>query len=112
MRTLDLPSLEGGYYRTGSRTPMQWSDGANCGFSKADAKEALSAVDPAKDRPTVAGQDKKKDSLLNAVRSLVACGAKRRPCRLRPPSTSSTRRRGSIPSSSCARRGSPRSSWP
>lgn len=32
-----LPSKEGGYTRTGSRTPMQWTGGKNAGFSDADA---------------------------------------------------------------------------
>ena len=29
MRYLPLPTKEGGYFRTGSRTPMQWDDTAN-----------------------------------------------------------------------------------
>ena len=32
----DLPSFEGGYQRTGSRTPMRWDHSKNAGFSKAD----------------------------------------------------------------------------
>ena len=31
-----LASKEGGYFRTGSRTPMQWDGGKNRGFSSAD----------------------------------------------------------------------------
>ena len=71
MKTLDLPSLEGGYSRTGSRTPMQWNDGANCGFSKAKADKLYLPVDSSKDRPTVAAEEKDKKSLLNAVRNLT-----------------------------------------
>ena len=33
MRYLDVPTKEGGYQRTGSRTPMQWNSGRNMGFS-------------------------------------------------------------------------------
>ena len=33
MRYLDVPTKEGGYFRTGSRTPMQWNDKKNHGFS-------------------------------------------------------------------------------
>lgn len=35
MRYLPLKSKEGGYQRTGSRTPMQWGGGKNLGFSDA-----------------------------------------------------------------------------
>ncbi len=33
---LSLPSFEGGYQRTGSRTPMKWNESKNAGFSTAD----------------------------------------------------------------------------
>ena len=33
MRYLELPTKEGGYFRTGSRTPMQWSGDENGGFT-------------------------------------------------------------------------------
>ena len=33
MRYLTLPTKEGGYFRTGSRTPMQWAPGENLGFT-------------------------------------------------------------------------------
>ncbi|MCR5267177.1 MAG: glycosylase [Lachnospiraceae bacterium] len=72
MRYLDLPTKEGGYYRTGSRTPMQWDDTANLGFSKAGAEKLYLPVDPAKDAPTVASQEKREDSLLNTVRSILS----------------------------------------
>ena len=32
----DMPTKEGGYTRTGSRTPMQWTDGVNAGFSEGE----------------------------------------------------------------------------
>ncbi len=36
MNYLDLPSVEGGYHRTGSRTPMSWNHEKNYGFSTSD----------------------------------------------------------------------------
>ncbi|MBQ3268909.1 MAG: DUF3459 domain-containing protein [Clostridia bacterium] len=71
MRYLDLPSKEGGYFRTGSRTPMQWNDGKNLGFSDAEADDLYLPVDPAGDAPTVQAQEDDPESLLNAVRALI-----------------------------------------
>ncbi|MDR1046896.1 MAG: hypothetical protein LBL64_03905, partial [Treponema sp.] len=45
MRYLDLPYKEGGYTRTGSRTPMQWTGGPNKGFSRAGADKLYLPVD-------------------------------------------------------------------
>jgi len=73
MRTIaGLPSKEGGYQRTGARTPMQWGEGPNAGFSAAPADKLYLPVDPAVDRPTVAAQESEAQSLLNRVRALVA----------------------------------------
>ena len=71
MRQIDLPSKEGGFGRTGARTPMQWDSGKNAGFSSATAKKLYLPIDPAKNRPTVARQDRDKKSLLNHVRRLA-----------------------------------------
>ncbi|MBR1710582.1 MAG: glycosylase, partial [Clostridia bacterium] len=71
MRYLDLPTKEGGYFRTGSRTPMQWDTGKNLGFSSADAKDLYLPVDPSENAPTVAVQESDPDSLLNTVRALL-----------------------------------------
>jgi len=71
MRSLDLPSKEGGYERTGARTPMQWSEAANAGFSEAVEEKLYLPIDPAPERPTVEAQDHDTDSLLNRVRSLI-----------------------------------------
>jgi len=71
MRYLDLPTEEGGYFRTGTRTPMQWNGGANLGFSEADAGALYLPVDPAADAPTVENQEGDPDSLLNTVRALL-----------------------------------------
>jgi maltose alpha-D-glucosyltransferase/alpha-amylase len=70
LRTLDgLPSKEGGYHRTGSRTPMQWDDTANAGFSTAAPEQLYLPVDSRPDRPTVAHQTADAHSLLNTVRN-------------------------------------------
>ena len=67
----ELPSKEGGYTRTGTRTPMQWNDKTNAGFSSAKPDKLYLPLDPDADRPTVAAQDENPDSLLNHVRSLL-----------------------------------------
>lgn len=72
MRYLPLPTKEGGYFRTGSRTPMQWDGSRNLGFSAAGAERLYLPVDPAEDAPTVAAQQEDPDSLLNTVRALLA----------------------------------------
>ena len=67
-----VPTKEGGYQRTGSRTPMQWSKEANLGFSTAEAEKLYLPVDPDQDAPTVAQQEKDPNSFLNHVRQLIA----------------------------------------
>ena len=71
MRYLDLPTKEGGYTRTGTRTPMQWSNGRNLGFSSADPEKLYLPVDPAADAPTVEEQENDPDSLLCSVRRIL-----------------------------------------
>ena len=47
MRYMDgMPSKEGGYDRTGSRTPMQWDHSANAGFSSAAPANLYLPIDP------------------------------------------------------------------
>jgi maltose alpha-D-glucosyltransferase/alpha-amylase len=65
-----LPTKEGGYHRTGSRTPMQWDDGKNLGFSEGNTPYL--PADPNPGSATVAAQEKDPDSMLNFVRSLTA----------------------------------------
>jgi glycosidase len=67
----NLVSKEGGYNRTGSRTPMQWSKGPNCGFSDAPAYKLYLPVDPGADAPTVEAQAKDPLSLLNTVTQVI-----------------------------------------
>ena len=71
MRYLDLPTKEGGYYRTGARTPMQWDSSKNLGFSTGCADSLYLPVDPAADAPTVESQQDDPASLLNTVRALL-----------------------------------------
>ena len=68
----DIPTKEGGYTRTGSRTPMQWKKGRNLGFSTAEEEKLYLMVDPAEDAPTVEEQLKQEDSLLNTVKELLS----------------------------------------
>ena len=66
-----LPSKEGGYERTGSRTPMQWNDGPNAGFSRCPPERLYLPLDGSPGRPSVAAQEADRDSLLNRVRQLI-----------------------------------------
>jgi len=72
MRSFDLPSKEGGYTRTGARTPMQWSGALNAGFSTTAPGRLYLPIDASPDRPTVESQEQDPDSLLQHVRKLVA----------------------------------------
>ena len=76
MRYQPLPTHEGGYFRTGSRTPMQWDSGANLGFSGGCPDSLYLPVDPAPDAPTVAAQEADPSSLLHSVRALLALRAR------------------------------------
>jgi len=66
-----LPSKEGGYTRTGSRTPMQWNSGANAGFSSAAPEALYLPVDTESGAPDVESQEKDPQSLLNTVKELL-----------------------------------------
>ena len=65
------PTKEGGYTRTGTRTPMQWNAGKNLGFSTADADQLYLPVDAAEDAPTVEAQAGDPHSLLETVRAVI-----------------------------------------
>ena len=71
MRYLPLPTKEGGYFRTGSRTPMQWDNSANKGFSTAAADKLYLPVDDTADAPTVAAQQADPDSLWHTVQGVL-----------------------------------------
>ncbi|MDD6490409.1 MAG: alpha-amylase family glycosyl hydrolase [Clostridia bacterium] len=73
MKFIDgLKSKEGGYSRTGTRTPMQWDSSANHGFSSADSKDLYLPVDSSVDAPTVEAQEKDENSILNTLRKVIA----------------------------------------
>jgi maltose alpha-D-glucosyltransferase/alpha-amylase len=67
----NMVSKEGGYNRTGARTPMQWSDSPNAGFSTASPESLYLPIDPAPDRPTIQQQEMDPGSLLQRVRKLM-----------------------------------------
>ncbi|MCD8120360.1 MAG: DUF3459 domain-containing protein [Lachnospiraceae bacterium] len=72
MRYRKLKSKEGGYVRTGSRTPMQWSGEKNAGFSAGASDALYLPVDVTEGSPDVASQEADENSLLHTVRELLA----------------------------------------
>lgn len=71
MRYLPQQSKEGGFHRTGSRTPMQWDRALpNLGFSDAPANKLYLGVDRQADAPCVADRQQTDGSLWNEVRTL------------------------------------------
>ena len=66
-----LTSVEGGYNRTGSRSPMQWDHTTNAGFSSAPKEMLYVRQDESKDRPTVSAQMSDENSLYHEVRKLI-----------------------------------------
>ena len=72
MRYRWLPTKEGGYQRTGARTPMQWDNSKNLGFSTAEAEKLYLPIDDAPGYPTVEAQEADPNSLLNHMRRVIA----------------------------------------
>ncbi len=68
----NIKSVEGGYNRTGSRSPMQWNDETNSGFSAAAPDMLYIPIDPDKDRPTVQKQAADEKSVLNELKRQIA----------------------------------------
>ena len=68
----ELPSKEGGFHRTGSRTPMQWTGGINGGFSAAAPEQLYLPVDSRADAANAADQCADPGSLRSEVKSLIA----------------------------------------
>ncbi|MCM1570025.1 MAG: alpha-amylase family glycosyl hydrolase [Roseburia sp.] len=66
-----LASVEGGYNRTGSRSPMQWDSTPNGGFSAAAKEKLYIRQDEAADRPTAEIQMKTPDSLYHEIKRLI-----------------------------------------
>ena len=71
MRYRALPCKEGGYTRTGSRTPMQWDDSTNHGFSAADSSLLYLPSDHDEGAPTAEKQMQRTDSLYHTVREIL-----------------------------------------
>ena len=65
-----LPSKEGGYLRTGARTPMQWNGEKNHGFSQSDTPYL--PVDSREGTPTVEDQEEDPDSVLSFTKAMIA----------------------------------------
>ena len=71
MRYLDVRTKEGGYHRTGSRTPMQWDETKNAGFSEADPSQLYLPVDSSQDAPCVSKQIAEPYSLYGVTKELI-----------------------------------------
>jgi len=64
-----ITSVEGGYTRTGSRSPMQWDSTKNFGFSESDT--TYIPVDPDENAPTVENQKRKKNNVYKVVKDII-----------------------------------------
>lgn len=67
-----LTSVEGGYDRTGSRSPMQWDNTLNSGFSHASTEKLYIPSDNSPDHPTVEKQINDQTSLYHEIKKLIA----------------------------------------
>ncbi|HKM33403.1 MAG TPA: alpha-amylase family glycosyl hydrolase [Lachnospiraceae bacterium] len=66
-----LTSKEGGFSRTGTRTPMQWNTDKNCGFSSSETPY-LPTGKPG-ETVCVQQEEKRQDSLYQMVKEIIAC---------------------------------------
>ena len=66
-----LTSVEGGYNRTGSRSPMQWDSTTNAGFSSAPKEALYIRQDESADRPTAAAEMADESSLWHEINRLI-----------------------------------------
>lgn len=77
----NLVSVEGGYGRTGSRSPMQWNKGLNAGFSSACKEKLYIPQDESEDRPNAESQSADICSLRSEVKRLIAFRQNTPPCK-------------------------------
>lgn len=69
---IGISPREGAYYtRAGARTPMQWSDGTNKGFSEGKPTDLYFPVDTSADAPNVKSSLADTSSLLHTVKQLI-----------------------------------------
>ncbi len=68
----DLISKEGGFSRTGSRTPMQWSYEKNAGFSDCDEDMLYLPIDKSEGAPNVESQQNDPGSIYANLKALLA----------------------------------------
>ena len=68
MKHRNLHSKDGGYQRTGDRTPMQWDNSKNRGFSTTDGELYLPTDD---EKCNVEEQLNDENSLLNYIRKMI-----------------------------------------
>ncbi len=67
----NLMSVEGGYDRTGARSPMQWDSTPNAGFSSAAKEKLYISQDESSDCPTVSAQVACENSLYHEIKRLI-----------------------------------------
>ena len=73
MRFVDnLVSVEGGYGRTGSRSPMQWDGTINAGFGLSSPEKLYIPIDPDENRPTVEKSIADENSIYHEVKRLIS----------------------------------------
>ncbi|MBQ9388101.1 MAG: glycosylase [Lachnospiraceae bacterium] len=66
----NLKNKDGGYNRTGARTPMQWTAGKNAGFSTTDGELYL-PINENYTEVNCESMEKDENSLINTVKSLL-----------------------------------------
>lgn len=66
-----LTSVEGGYGRTGSRSPMQWDSTTNAGFSSAPKEALYIRQDESADRSTADAEMADENSLWHEINRLI-----------------------------------------